>query len=48
MVEEQPNKVYNINENDFIFTTKQEDILADDSNTKKSEVCFFSSFFLFY
>lgn len=46
MVEEQLNKVYNINENDFIFTTKQEeDILADDNNTKKSEVCFFSLFF---
>lgn len=49
MVEEQLNKVYNINENDFIFTTKQEeDILADDNNTKKSEVCFFFPFFLFY
>ena len=49
MVEEQLNKVYNINENDFIFATKQEeDMLADDNNTKKSEVCFFSLFFLFY
>ena len=49
MVEEQLNKVYNINENDFIFATKQEeDILADDNNTKKSEVCFFPLFFLFY
>ena len=41
MKEVQLNKVYNINENDFIFTTQQtRDILADDNNTKKSEVCF--------
>ena len=45
MIEVQLNKVYSINENDFIFTTKQaKDILADDNNTKKSEVCFFFLF----